>query len=144
MNRFTKTNLIICIVLALAACNSTSKKQETTRQSPAAATAQALPQPGTANYKKGDPVPSNLVCMVNNAFMNKEQIAVPFNGKTYYGCCEMCKNRIPQDAAVRKATDPATGKVVDKAAAYIVITGDNGEVSYFESADTYKKLAQNQ
>ncbi|MBO9592914.1 MAG: hypothetical protein J7599_08385 [Niabella sp.] len=142
MHRFTKTNLIICMALSLAACNSTSEKQETTITSPATAAVQDLPQPVTTHYKKGDAVPSHLVCMVNDAFMNKEQIAVPFNGKTYYGCCEMCKNRIPKDAAVRKATDPATGKVVDKASAYIVITGNNGEVSYFESADTYKKSRQ--
>ncbi|WP_300598951.1 hypothetical protein [Niabella sp.] len=145
MNRFIKTSLIICIALSLAACNSTSEKQGTTITPPAPATAQALPQPGTAAaYKKGDAVPSNLVCMVNDAYMVKAQIAVPFNGKTYYGCCEMCKNRIPQDAAVRKAKDPATGKPVDKASAYIVITGNNGEVSYFENAASYKKLAQDQ
>lgn len=143
MHRFRTIILIICITIFLAACGR-SGKQETTTPPTLLTAAGTTQQTGTGSYKKGDAVPSSLVCMVNDAFMNKEQIAVPFNGKTYYGCCEMCKNRIPQDAAVRKATDPATGKVVDKASAYIVITGNNGEVSYFESADTYKKLTQHQ
>lgn len=143
MNLFTKASSIICIVLFIAACGERPEKPEAKIVSPPAAMQTEQPS-GTGSYKKGDPVPSNLVCMVNNAYMGKQQIAVPFNGKTYYGCCEMCKNRIPQDAAVRKATDPVTGRPVDKASAYIVITGDNGEVSYFESANSYKRLAQDQ
>lgn len=144
MNHFIKASLIICMAVFFAACGSSSEKQETTMP-PAPLTTAAASQPsGTGSYKKGDAVPGNLVCMVNDAYMGKEQIAVPFNGNTYYGCCEMCKNRIPADASVRKATDPATGKRVDKASAYIVITGDKGEVSYFENAASYKKLAQDQ
>ncbi|MGJ7033027.1 hypothetical protein [Niabella hirudinis] len=144
MIHLIKTGLIISMAIFTTACGSGSEKQKATKVPAAPEAIQSSPQAGTGNYKKGDAVPSNLVCMVNNAYMGKQQIAVPFNGKTYYGCCEMCKNRIPQDAAVRKATDPVTGKPVDKASAYIVITGDNGEVSYFESADSYKKLAQDQ
>ncbi|SDC39234.1 hypothetical protein [Niabella drilacis] len=143
MNQVIRTGFVICSAVFLAACSSPAQKQETTAAPTPAAVTAAL-QPGTAHYKKGDPVPSNLVCMVNDAYMGKAQIAVPFNGNTYYGCCEMCKNRIPQDAAVRTAKDPATGKLVDKASAYIVITGNNGEVSYFENAESYKKLAQDQ
>lgn len=30
---------------------------------------------------KGDHVPSNLVCMVNDAYMGKQQLEVPFEGK---------------------------------------------------------------
>jgi len=142
MNQFKKFTLIIYIAVFLAACSGSSEKQETTRALPAGATQTS--QQSAVNYKKGDQVPSNLVCMVNNVFMGNEQIAVPVNGKTYYGCCEMCRNRIPADASVRKATDPVTGKPVDKASAYIVITGDKGEVSYFENAASYKKLAQDQ
>lgn len=41
------------------------------------------------NPKKGKHVPNNLVCMVNDAYMGKEQIEVPFEGKMYYGCCNM-------------------------------------------------------
>lgn len=90
--------------------------------------------------KKGDHVPSELVCMVNDAYMGKEQIKVDFEGKTYYGCCNMCKERIPKDAAVRTAIDPQTMKSVDKASAYIVMIGENGEVAYFESKQTYDQF----
>lgn len=91
-------------------------------------------------YKKGDVVPANLVCMVNNAFMGKQQLEVPFGGKMYYGCCEMCRKRIPEDAASRQAKDPLTLKKVDKATAYIVLIGDNGEVAYFENEGNYAKF----
>ncbi|WP_293918298.1 MULTISPECIES: hypothetical protein [unclassified Sphingobacterium] len=90
--------------------------------------------------KKGDHVPSELVCMVNDAYMGKEQIKVDFEGKTYYGCCNMCKERIPKDAAVRTAIDPQTMKSVDKASAYIVMIGENGEVAYFKSKQTYDQF----
>ncbi|MGJ1432408.1 hypothetical protein ACR79M_13390 [Sphingobacterium spiritivorum] len=90
--------------------------------------------------KKGDHVPSELVCMVNDAYMGKEQIKVDFEGKIYYGCCNMCKERIPKDAAVRTAIDPQTMKSVDKASAYIVMIGENGEVAYFESKQTYDQF----
>ncbi|KUF43481.1 hypothetical protein HX017_03260 [Myroides marinus] len=94
----------------------------------------------SGTYKKGDAVPSDLVCMVNDAYMGNKQLEVEVEGKMYYGCCEMCKTRIPQDAAVRAAVDPYTLKSVDKATAYIVIIGNNGEVAYFENEDNYKKF----
>ena len=87
--------------------------------------------------KKGDHVPSNLVCMVNDAYMGKQQLEVPFDGKTYYGCCEMCKKRIRQDESVRYAIDPQTMKKVDKTTAYIVLIADDGEVAYFENEQNY-------
>lgn len=87
--------------------------------------------------KKGDHVPSNLVCMVNDAYMGKQQLEVPFDGKTYYGCCEMCKKRIPQEESVRYAIDPQTMKKVDKATAYIVMISDDGRVAYFQNEHSY-------
>ena len=48
--------------------------------------------------------------MVNDAYMGKKQIEVPHDGKTYYGCCEMCVERIPKDKSVREATDPFSGE----------------------------------
>lgn len=94
--------------------------------------------------KKGDHVPSNLVCMVNDAYMGKQQLEVPFEGKMYYGCCKMCQERIPKDDTVRYAIDPHTLEKVDKATAYIVLIGDNGEVAYFENADNYQKFLTEQ
>lgn len=91
-------------------------------------------------YKRGDAVPSDLVCMVNDAYMGNKQLEVEHEGKMYYGCCEMCKTRIPQDATVRAAIDPYSLKSVDKAEAYIVIVGNNGEVAYFENEGNYQKF----
>lgn len=48
--------------------------------------------------------------MVNDAYMGKKQIEVPHDGKTYYGCCKMCVERIPKDKSVREATDPFSGE----------------------------------
>ncbi|WP_104384194.1 hypothetical protein [Sphingobacterium sp. HMA12] len=97
----------------------------------------------TKQYKKGDLVPTEEVCMVNDAFMAKKQLLVKHEGKDYYGCCEMCKERIPKDAAVRVAIDPLSRKEVDKASAAIAITGDQGEVSYFENEENYRKYVEN-
>ena len=96
----------------------------------------------TLAYNVGDKVPNNQVCMVNNAYMGKDQFEVPYDGKTYYGCCNMCVERIPNDETARKATDPFTGKQIDKANAYIVLKDQMGNVDYFENEDNYKKFSQ--
>lgn len=90
------------------------------------------------NYQVGDHVPSELVCMVNNAYMGKPQMPVPVDGKTYYGCCEMCVGKLNQEESSRMGTDPFSGKQVDKSEAYIVLSGEDGRVNYFESESTYK------
>jgi len=60
-------------------------------------------------------VESKYVCMVTNKLFNKEQIPVEVKGKTYYGCCEMCKGTLANDPNSRVAVDPVSGKPVDKA-----------------------------
>lgn len=80
-------------------------------------------------------VEAKKVCMVNNQVFEKDQIPVQVQGKTYYGCCEMCKERLSKDAAARTAKDPVTGNPVDKAKAVIVAQTD-GSVLYFESEKT--------
>ena len=134
------TFLILFSAIALYACNNEkTKSPETTMVQ------QQQPQPApSGKYVKGSHVPSETVCMVNNAYMGKKQIEVPHNGKMYYGCCEMCVKRIPSDKTAREAIDPYTGKTVDKADAYIVMINDEGEVAYFENEENYKKfLTQN-
>lgn len=83
------------------------------------------------------PVKTELVCMVNDAVFAKPQIPVEVNGKTYYGCCHMCKERLAKDITVRMATDPVSGKQVDKADAVIGQAAD-GRAFYFESAENLK------
>ncbi|CAG0963388.1 hypothetical protein ANRL2_01062 [Anaerolineae bacterium] len=85
-------------------------------------------------------VETSQVCMVNDTFMNKPQIPVSVEGKTYYGCCEGCVGRLKGDRSVRYSKDPVTGREVDKAAAYIT-TQPDGTVLYFESMETAKKHA---
>lgn len=83
------------------------------------------------------------VCMVNDTVMAKPQIPVPFEGKTYYGCCEGCVGRLQNERAMRFSRDPLTGREVDKAKAFI-IPGSKGEALYFESSKTAGKyMAKN-
>ena len=86
------------------------------------------------------PVEAKMVCMVNNKAFDKEQIATQVDGKTYYGCCPMCKGMLEKDAAQRSANDPVSGKTVDKASAVIGSDSD-GNTYYFENQDNFKKFA---
>jgi len=51
----------------------------------------------------------------------------------------MCKGRLATDASARTATDPVSGKTVDKATAVIGATPD-GKVLYFESDTTFSQF----
>ena len=138
-----KPTLAVWGILLITSC---SQQQETGSATPTEDTPAALQQTITGRisteqqYKVGDHIPSRQVCMVNNAYMGKDQFEVPFEGKTYYGCCQMCVERIPKDEAARIAVDPFTSKKVDKSSAYIVLSGENGEVAYFSSEDTYRQF----
>jgi YHS domain-containing protein len=74
----------------------------------------------------------SLVCMVNDQFMGRPQIPIDVDGKTYFGCCEMCKAKLGNDPKTRTATDPVTGNPVDKASAVIGRNG-GGQILYFEN-----------
>jgi YHS domain-containing protein len=80
----------------------------------------------------------SLVCMVNDRYFGREQIAVEVSGKTYYGCCAMCKERLAKDEAARTAVDPVSGEKVDKSAAIIGRASDD-TVVYFENLTNFKK-----
>lgn len=123
--------LILFSAFLFTACGSEKKNNDANQQ--AEAIQNAVP-------KQGDQVPNNLVCMVNNAYMGVPQLEVPYEGKMYYGCCEMCQERIPKEKSARVAVDPYSLKDVDKAEAYIVLVGERGEVAYFESEKNYKDL----
>lgn len=84
-------------------------------------------------------VDSKYVCMVNDQQFNKEQIPVIVDGKTYYGCCEMCKNQLKKDVTSRVSVDPVSGKEVDKAVSVIGVTSD-GRVYYFENEENLQKF----
>ena len=83
-------------------------------------------------------VEPKTVCMINEQAMGKDQIPVEVEGKTYYGCCEMCKKALAENAAKRVAIDPISGKQVDKAKAVIGAQQD-GRVFYFENDENLAK-----
>lgn len=77
-------------------------------------------------------VETKYVCMINDQVFDKVQIPVEVEGKTYYGCCAMCKERLAKDPESRKAVDPYSQKEVDKATAVIGADAE-GTVQYFEN-----------
>ena len=77
--------------------------------------------------------------MITNQLFVKEQIPVEVEGKTYYGCCEMCKAKIKNNPASREATDPISGNKVDKAESVIGAT-DDGSIYYFETEENLEKF----
>jgi YHS domain-containing protein len=81
------------------------------------------------------------VCMVNDHFMGSPQIPVLVEGKTYYGCCAMCKSRLESEASARTAVDPVTHTPVDKATATIGKT-PSGSVIYFANHDHFDSYAR--
>lgn len=83
-------------------------------------------------------VPNQKVCMVTNMVFPRDQIPVAHGGKTYYGCCDNCKQTLTQDASARKALDPVTKKSVDKATA-VIAAREDGTVIYFESQASLQK-----
>lgn len=84
-------------------------------------------------------VDAEYVCMVNDAVYDKKQVHVQVEGKDYYGCCEMCKERLAREASLRAAVDPVSGREIDKATA--VIGADSYDrVFYFENEKNLKKF----
>ena len=113
------TLVLIIFSFGLLAHESSAVTQNATKKSGAA----------TAKVKR---VEAKKVCMVNNAVLSNDQIPVSVDGRTYYGCCNMCKGRLANDPEARRAIDPVSKKPVDKARAIIGAAPD-GKVLYFES-----------
>ena len=88
-------------------------------------------------------VEPSKVCMVNNRAFDKDQIPVQVDGKTYYGCCEMCKKALADREDARMSTDPLSGKQVDKAKAVIGAKAD-GTTLYFKNEQNLEKYNASQ
>ncbi len=100
-----------------------------------------LSHAGGANNGAGravDTVTPDMVCMVNDTIMDRTQIPVEVDGKTYYGCCNGCVAALKNDPSIRFAKDPVTGRQVDKAKA-VILSGPRGIALYFESEETAQK-----
>lgn len=77
------------------------------------------------------------VCMINERVFANDQIPVQVAGKTYYGCCEMCKTALAQDGSKRTALDPVSKRKVDKAVA-VIGADKKGHVYYFENEENLR------
>lgn len=102
---------------------------------PPSAPASAAPEQQVALVRVTDP---STVCMVNNHYMGRPQIPVQVDGKTYYGCCQMCEKRLRDEPSARNAVDPVTQKQVDKALA-LMARDQEGKVFYFENEASLTK-----
>jgi YHS domain-containing protein len=136
---------IAIFVLALSAVAVVAALSRSSAQQPAAQKVEQQHQHGQQQPKEQPKeegalqvVETKYVCMINNQRFNKVQIPVEVEGRTYYGCCEMCKDKLNNDPKSRVAKDPVSGKEVDKAKAVIGATAD-GEVFYFENAENLKR-----
>ena len=122
------------VVVALVSC---TKPTET---APVARDTARPPDVAEAHVTLTRVADPSEVCMVNDQYMAKPQIAVAVGERTYYGCCEMCKGRLMSDPTARTARDPVSGATVDKAIAVIARTS-TGKVLYFESEATLGRYA---
>lgn len=113
----------ICLIVTLALFITEPRAQNSGDNSARAGLAPSLTQ-----------VEPKYVCMINNQLFNQEQIPVVVEQKTYYGCCEMCEEKLKTDPQSRTATDPVSGNQVDKATSVIGAAPD-GKVYYFESEE---------
>lgn len=142
---------VVASLMALSGCQGQSSAKPTAEpaaaavappaESPPADTPSATPGPAAPSAAKLTRVEDvSEVCMVNNQFMGRAQIPVVVEGKTYFGCCEMCKGRLARDATARVAKDPVSGNAVDKSSA-VIATREDGQVLYFESAENLERFA---
>jgi YHS domain-containing protein len=129
-----KLALAFVVASSLVACNRESSSSPSPSATASAPSSSAATLPAGMT-RVADP---SQVCMVNDQFMGKPQIPVEVEGRTYYGCCAMCKDKLNQQPAARMAQDPVTGESVDKSKA-IIIQDASGRVKYFASEDTLSR-----
>ncbi len=84
-------------------------------------------------------VDTQYVCMITNKLFDTPQIPVVVDGKTYYGCCQMCKGKLEGSVEARTATDPISGKDIDKAKA-VIGADEGGSIYYFENEANLEKF----
>ena len=83
----------------------------------------------------GNVADRKYVCMMQDALQVKPGTPIEHEGKTYYGCCAMCAEKLAANPErYTKATDPVTNARVDKASAFIYAL--EGSAFYFESEES--------
>lgn len=141
-NTIKKLMLLLVFSIVIVGCKNVQEEKNKEITSQETQIPQKEKEVLASNYQLGDHIPNELVCMVNNAYMGTPQIEVPVNGKTYYGCCDMCVGKLNNDETARMGEDPLSGKMIDKSQAYIVLTNEEGAVAYFESEDSFKNYKE--
>jgi YHS domain-containing protein len=141
---FVAAVIVIWSAQAGLAAPASTKEGQAAKQK---AEPKAAPAPAAAPAQDAEAAPADgvtrvadtdKVCMMNDRYMGTAQIPVDVEGKRYYGCCAMCKERLAKDRRARVATDPVSGKEVDKATALVARRAD-GSVLYFENEANLKK-----
>lgn len=122
---FMILKLLVLLVFSLASLPTAAQAADAANSSPV--------------QKEWQKVENSKVCMVTDMVFPRDQIPVKVSGKTYYGCCENCKERLGKDESVRFAIDPISKKKVDKAKA-VIAAGADGSVVYFENDANFKKF----
>jgi YHS domain-containing protein len=130
-----RVHLAVALVLLAGLASACKKKDVVEAEAPTVSSAPAALPDGLTRIED-----ASLVCMVNNTYMGKPQIPVDVDGKTYFGCCPMCKERLAKEADTRIAIDPVNGAQVDKALAVLVKDAD-GNVLYFGSEDSLRRYS---
>jgi len=121
---------------AASASAATAPAAKAPAASASAAVAASAARSARGTLTRSEP---SKVCIVNDQFMEVEQIPVAVGDKTYFGCCAMCKSKLENNEGVRTAADPVSGARVDKATAVIGRDAAN-KVYYFESEATMARF----
>lgn len=83
-----------------------------------------------------------FVCMMQDSLQVKPGEPIEIDGKTYYGCCPMCAEKMKTDPSkYTKAKDPVTGEIVDKSSSYIFAY--QGDAYYFKSEANRERFSKN-
>lgn len=134
---------MICIAVMagalFSACNDVPRRGTTRERTTVVQDSASLARL-RLTYQPGDHIPREFVCMMTDQYREMRQMLVLFEGRAYYGCCEKCREQIPRDASMRTAVDPFSSEPVDKATAYIVLTGNDDKVIYFASEENYRQF----
>ena len=137
MKTIKSTIIVFVLGFILLSCqNSDSTSTKEVVSSETAVTQLPYDTPHAVDVR----ISNELVCMVNDAFMGRKQFPVPVGDKIYYGCCEMCVDKLKNSDQYRYGIDPFTSEKVDKVEAFIVLASEEtGAVFYFKSEENYKK-----
>ena len=135
----------ICLVLSLLAVSFFGllvppEVRSSSGQSQQASSTQTSQMPVADGLPEGrlTKIDARRVCMVRNHAFDEPQLPIDIKGKTYYGCCDMCKGMLVKNHKQRVAIDPVSKKKVDKAVAVIGV-GPNKGVLYFENETNLAK-----